>query len=558
MKILLIYPYCIEGRIHEEEISIMPMGIYFVGAVLMENGYDVEILNWYNINKTPGKIEEILRYKKPDIIGFSILHANRWGGIEIAAIAKKIDPGVKVIFGGIGATFLSKHLLTHFANIDFIVLKEGEYIFLNLVRLIEKNEYDNLKNIKGICFKQGGKIIKTESPLPVKDIDDLPVPAKYFTYQHVALTRGCPGNCTFCGSPQFWGQKVRFHSSEYFVNQLQLLYNKGVNFFYFSDDTFTCRKELVIDVCKKILKKKLHITWAAISRVNFINEEILCWMRKAGCVQISYGVESGSEKIRACLNKKIKEEDIIKAFELTGKYGILARAYFIYGSSGENQATIQETIDLIKTIKPLSIIFYILDIFPGTALYADFIKRTGLTDDIWLKQIEDIMYFQTDNNLSSESVMDFGKKLRACFYNNLPDFVESIELIDKKEFFGLHADFLSRLGMTFSHGDYAAIVSIPDKDGIAERLYRRALDYFPNHRSFLGLGMLKQQKGKFEQSIKILSKGVDYFPESEQMSICLAISYMNQGKYKKALSLLSVFKDSKDAASYIKICNEKV
>ena len=558
MKILLIYPYCIEDRIHEEEISIMPMGIYFVGAVLMENGYDVEILNWYDINKTHGKIEEILRDKQPDIIGFSILHANRWGGVEIAGIAKKIDPGVKVVFGGIGATFLSKHLLTHFASIDFIVLKEGEYIFLNLVRLIEKNEYNNLKNIKGICFKKGDKIIKTKSPLPVKEIDDLPVPAKYFTYRHVALTRGCPGNCTFCGSPQFWGKKVRFHSSEYFVTQLQLLYNKGVNFFYFSDDTFTCKKELVIDVCKKILRKKLHITWAAISRVNFINEEILCWMRKAGCVQISYGVESGSEKIRDCFNKKIKEEDIIKAFDLTVKYGILARAYFIYGSFGENQDTIQETIDLIKKIKPLSIIFYILDIFPGTALYADFIKRTGLTDDIWLKQIEDIMYFQTDDNLSPESVMDFGKKLRACFYNNLPNFVESIELIDKKEFFGLHADFLSRLGMTFSHGDYAAIDLIPDRDGIAERLYRRVLDYFPVHRAFLGLGMLKQKKGEFEHSIKILLKGVDYFPESEQMSICLAISYMNQGKYKKALSILSIFKDSKDAASYIEICNKKV
>lgn len=79
MKILLIYPYFLENRIHEDDISVVPQGLFYVGAVLKENNYDVEILNWHNINKTPEKISDILSEKKPDIIGFSILHANRWG-----------------------------------------------------------------------------------------------------------------------------------------------------------------------------------------------------------------------------------------------------------------------------------------------------------------------------------------------------------------------------------------------------------------------------------------------------------------------------------------------
>jgi len=134
-------------------------------------------------------------------------------------------------------------------------------------------------------------------------------------------------------------------------------------------------------------------------------------MRKAGCTQISYGVESGSERIRQLLNKNIRTDQIKNAFTLTTKYGILARAYFIYGCPGESWETIQETIDLIHEIKPLSIIFYILDIFPGTALYADFLEQSGLTDDMWLKQIEDIMYFETDPDLSQESVLAFGEKI---------------------------------------------------------------------------------------------------------------------------------------------------
>ncbi|MEA3429255.1 MAG: cobalamin B12-binding domain-containing protein, partial [Thermodesulfobacteriota bacterium] len=106
MKTLLIYPYCLEDRLHEEDVSFVPIGLYYVGALLEENHYDVEILNWHDINKTPEKIKETLIAKKADIIGFSILHANRWGAIEIARIAKQLDPNVKIVFGGVGATFL--------------------------------------------------------------------------------------------------------------------------------------------------------------------------------------------------------------------------------------------------------------------------------------------------------------------------------------------------------------------------------------------------------------------------------------------------------------------
>ena len=134
MKILLIYPYCLEARLHEEEVSVPPIGIYYVGAMLKENKYDVEILNWHGVNRTPHLIHETLVKKKPDVIGFSILHANRWGGIEIARIARKINPDVKIVFGGIGATFLWEHLLTHFKEIDFAVLGEGEKPFLQLVK----------------------------------------------------------------------------------------------------------------------------------------------------------------------------------------------------------------------------------------------------------------------------------------------------------------------------------------------------------------------------------------------------------------------------------------
>jgi anaerobic magnesium-protoporphyrin IX monomethyl ester cyclase len=554
VKVLLIYPYFLEQRVHEEEISIVPIGLYYVGALLKEKGYDVHLLNWHRIDETPQEIEKTLRQEKPDVIGFSLFHANRWGAIDIARKAKALDPHVKIVFGGIGATFLWEHFLTHFPEVDFIVLGEGEYSFLNLVKSIEGESPEGVERIHGIAYRKGGRPFRTEQAAPIEDLDRLPIPSKHFVYQHVSSTRGCPWNCTFCGSPQFWGRKIRFHSPEYFVEQIERLYRKGVTFLYVSDDTFTVKKDRVVEICKKILEKKLKITWVAISRVNDVNDEVLYWMRKAGCIQISYGIESGSQAVRDRLNKNIREDQVKQAFALTKKYGILPRAYFIYGCPGEDQGTIQETLDLMDEIKPLSTIFYILDVFPGTALYEDIKRKIGLTDDMWLDRIEDILYFETDSHLNREMILDFGKELRTAFQERLHLYADAIELSDRKDLYPSHADFLSRLGMTFSQGDYSLMAAVKEKEKTAEKLFTRALTYFPDHRAYLGLGMLRQNERRFADSVQILAEGVEYFKESEALNLCLGISLMNLGEFQKALTCLLKFQDSQDAACYIAQC----
>ncbi|MBW2437261.1 MAG: cobalamin-dependent protein [Deltaproteobacteria bacterium] len=554
MKILLIYPYFLEDRRQLEDISVVPQGVFYIAALLKKHSYDVEIINWYNINEAPQNIKSELLKKKPDVIGFSILHANRWGAIDIARIAKQVNPKVKIVFGGIGATFLWEHFLTHFQEVDYVIIGEGEYPFLNLIRCLDKGELPQIEQVKGIAFRQDGQVIRNQDAEPICELDQLPNPAQYFGYQHVSLTRGCAANCHFCGSPQFWGRQVRFHSSNYFVEQLFLLYKQGIKFFYVSDDTFTINARRVIEICKKMIQMKLDVQWAAISRVDMINADILYWMRKAGCIQISYGIESGAEKIRKLLGKHISDLQIRRAFELTQKQGIMARAYFIYGCPQESWHTIEETIELMDAIKPLSAIFYILDLFPGTALYDDYTQRNNLNDDIWLKRIEDIMYFETDPSLSRDLILAFGQKLRSHFYEKLPEFVEALDLIDEKKLYPQHSDFFSRLALTFEKGDYAGIDAIARKDQIAEKLYRRSLAYGHNARAYLGLGMLYQQRRAFDESIQILSTGIAAFPKDEQLRLCLAISYMNVGNYHKALSFLLELQHLKEGIYFIAKC----
>ena len=281
-------------------------------------------------------------------------------------------------------------------------------------------------------------------------------------------------------------------------------------------------------------------------------------MRKAGCTQISYGIESGSEKIRDLLNKNVKTGDVKNAFALTHKYGIIARAYFIYGSPEESWETIQETVDLMRQIKPVICVLYVLEIYPGTALYLDFQKKFSITDDIWLKRMEGICYFETDPNLSQELVFAFGKRLRTELYKNMSHFVESVNLINNEELYEMHSDFCSRLGMTFSHGDYSRIEAIENKDKIAEKLFKKSLDYYPNHRAYMGLGLIKQKRREFQEAVKIVSKGLELFPESNELNLCLGITYMNMKDFKRALSYLLKIQQSKEASYYIEQCYKEL
>jgi radical SAM superfamily enzyme YgiQ (UPF0313 family) len=560
MKILLANPYCLDQRVQDYDIRIVPIGLYYIGAVLVENGHDVKIHNWHDAAGRLEMVADVIARERPGIVGISIMHASRWGGIDIARVVRKVAPECRVVFGGPGATFLWEHLLRHFPEIDCIVMGEGELTFLDIARAaFSENSAEGFRKalcgIPGIAFRKDGKPFMNEEREFVSDLDTLPDPARYFTFEHLVSSRGCPWNCTFCGSPMFWKRRVRFHSADYFVSQMERLYNRGVRFFYVSDDTFTVREERVEEICREIIRRGLDITWYAISRVNCITENILYWMRRAGCVQISFGVESGSATIRKLFNKQIEDAEIIRAFHLSASYGIMPRAYFIYGAPGESRKTVQKTLKLVERIKPLSAIFYILDLFPGTAMYDMYVRKKGVKDDIWLRRVEDIMYFEMDRRLKSRDVLKFGKKLRSGFYKGLSDFATSLSLVDIPELYPFHADFLARLGMTFLTGDYAAIPDIRDPDRTAEVLLKKALDYAPCERAFLGLGILMQKRGDYTGSAEILMQGRKNFSSSPDIDICLGISLANSGRPEAALELFMRHASRQDALGHALNCS---
>jgi len=525
--------------------------------MLISKGIEVRIVNAYSENLNKDVLIKTVQDFRPGLVGFSVFNANRWSALELCGIIKKTFPEIVTVFGGVAATFMWQHFLGNFSCPDYIIRGEGEIpleIFVNhLAEGTIKPE-----QIPGLAWRENALVRTSPVPEFIRDLDTLPDPSQYFAFSHVALSRGCPGNCSFCASPRFWKRRVRFHSADYFVDQLARLRKKGVTYFNVSDDTFTLNTGLIREVCAKIIDSGLDITWAAISRVDRVDNQTLKLMRRAGCIQISFGVESGSADIRKKLNKGFSETDVGRAFDLCKKNYILPRAYFIYASPGENTDTIGASVEMLRKIKPLSAVFYILHLFPGTALYDEMAKKYSITDDVWLNRIEDVSYHQLDEKMDHEQVLSFGRTLRSSFYQILPGACRELFWDRDEKNPELAADFFSRLGLTFIHGDYARIDDIPDKEQTGKELLEKSLEAGKNSRAYLGLGLYYQRSFDLNKAEKLLRHGLSYFPGNRELIICLAVCLMNSDSFAQALELLLPFKDDPSMLPYIQECRKRL
>jgi anaerobic magnesium-protoporphyrin IX monomethyl ester cyclase len=559
-SILLVNPACKDLRITDDDARVIPIGLYYMAALLLNKGFNVTLLNLAQGDQNPLHcFSDHIDSRFYHLIGFSITNPNRINAMACANLLKEKHKDSQIVFGGPAATFLSDHLFEACPAIDFIIPGEGEQVLFNLARHMQTHPQEGYDSINGLVFKKKHQLVRTPPQKQIENLDTLPHPSDYFSFSHLSMSRGCPGRCTFCGSPQFWPNRhIRFHSPQWMAKEIHQLFKKGTTHFYLSDDTFTMDKDRVIELCHLLSGLDLPITWNAISRVDYVDADLLCAMRKAGCIQISYGVESGSSIIRKKLGKPVEQDQIIQAFEQTLSHGILPRAYFIYGSPAETRQTIQASIELLHRIKPLSAIFYMLVIFPGTYLYSQAKKKGLLDDTIWYEPIEDLPWFELDSKLDLTSVKAFGDRLRHAFYTSVSQFARDIQLIDSHDLYPYHADFLSRLAMTFSHGEYAGHPQVRHPEKTARHLYEQALSYTPDARAFLGLGMLLQKKKDFNGAVKTLTNGLTYFKDHKDLNICMGLCLMNMKAFASALPFFEPFQSDKNAAHYMRICRQQL
>jgi anaerobic magnesium-protoporphyrin IX monomethyl ester cyclase len=423
--------------------------------------------------------KKLIEKEKPDIMGISCnLTDYRWGAFKLAQIAKQINSETKVIMGGSHATHLYEQVLTNYP-VDVVVRFEGEATFLELIKAMESKT--DLRSVKGIAFKVGNQIVRTEDRPSNDDLDSLPFPLhssfefdRYIHYSapasfkgkavgklrsiNIMASRGCPHNCFYCSIAQFWPRKCRLRSAKNVVDEMEALYDEfGVMHFNFFDDLFTMNKNRVIEICKEILDRKLGICWECVTRVDFVSQDMLGWMKKAGCISISYGVESGSDTVLKAINKRQSRAQVARAFQMTHAAGIKAYILLMVGNLNESEHTINDTIELVRAIKPDKIRITLTMVYPATDLY-EFCKQKGfINDDYWLSD-KAAPIFTVENSLKQlkkwESRINFayhlqGKKILRIYevllYRNL--FRNMREMI--KFFFAKTDPYLEKLDHLF-------------------------------------------------------------------------------------------------------------
>ncbi|MBU2637989.1 MAG: B12-binding domain-containing radical SAM protein [Nanoarchaeota archaeon] len=350
-----------------------PLGIAYIAAFLEQHDIDVEILDILALNLTREEIKNAIRRINPEIIGLTSMTPTCRSVIDVCYIAKEVNSDILTVVGGVHMSIFAREMLS-FPCIDVGVIGDGEDAMLKICKDMHQG-----KRPKGV--------LKGER---IDNLDILPIPARHLLpndkywcvivekpFTTMITTRGCPFGCGFCYPAE---KKVRFRDPIKVVDEMELIarqYKFKEILFY--DDTFTLSRKHAINICEEIIRRGLKLKWEAPTRCDRVDRKLLEIMKKAGCIRLRFGVESGDQNILNHMNKGITLEQIRQAFKLTKKAGIETFAYFIIGYMGEDENTIKSTIRFAKELSPDWVMFTAATPLPETMLYEESVKA-GLVD----------------------------------------------------------------------------------------------------------------------------------------------------------------------------------
>ncbi len=377
--------------------KLPPLGLAYVAAALETNGFHVEILDNYLLERPIEEVKLEVRKHAPEIVGITCSSLTYTRCIETAKAAKEAYPSCRVVAGGPHPSYMPQTMLQH-EEIDYVVIGEGEQAMVKLAASIMKGEENAaIAKIPGVACRINGEVIKN-APEFISDLDQVPFPARHLlpmqmydralSYLSVkpvdtmSILRGCPYNCAYCETRELWGNTCRAFSPQRVTDEIKhMVENYGSRGIYFVGDNFTINKNRTAELCRLIRNNRIDVKWICETRADLISKELLVEMKSAGCQTIFFGVESGSLPILQKLGKNINLQEVEHSFELCRQLGIRTATSFMLGIPGETVNDMKASFKFAKHLNADWCQFNIYVACPGSRLY-DEVMSQGLYDQM--------------------------------------------------------------------------------------------------------------------------------------------------------------------------------
>ncbi len=434
MKTLLLSPPLnLETRMGalSEGGAVMPaLGLLYIAGWMREKGHDINILDAEGMGLGLTETVEAIRQQSPEVLGITATTLSVHVAAAVADAAKKVIPSLKVYLGGPHVTAMPHDTMDNFPTIDGCILGDGEISFEKVISNIAAGRSPG-NDVDGVIWREDGKTHHTPKTSHLSNLDILPMPAfdllqgfphryrpPFHSYHqlpvaNIVTARGCPGVCSFCDRAVF-GREPFFHSIEYILDMVEhLVTTYGVKEISIKDDMFIFDKDRVFKFCEALQERNLNISWSCNARVNYISDEMLAVMKKAGCWMISYGIESGAPTMLKKMMKGITLRQINKALELTRKHGIVSKGFFMIGIPGETHDTMEQTLAYLDGLQLDEMNVNFFTPFPGSALYEETLSE-GFVPEFDRMNMLDIVY--VPKGLTAQELKQFQKKMIRAFY----------------------------------------------------------------------------------------------------------------------------------------------
>lgn len=390
-------------------------------AAILKPDYTVEIIDANALRMGWPEFEKLLEEKRPKYYLTQVTAPTLRNDMYGVFLAKAV--GAKTMAFGTHVTPMTLETLRPFPALDFVLRGEPEMTIRELLDTVEQKTPSNPKVAKmlaetskpqmrrvgaetladnfpvqeatnpyaailGLAWRNGPEIVINPDRPFIPNLDDLPIPAHEMLpldkqrmpmmkgpFTFIVTSRGCPAGCKYCIKHVSYQNSVRVRTAENMVEEIEYLVKLGITNIHMYADLFTVNRDHVVSFCKLLIERGIKINWTCNSRVDYVDEEMLMLMGKAGCWFISWGIESANEIILKRARKGYKKEQAFKALKWSKAAGINNWGYFIIGLPGETEESILETIEYSKQL-PLDIaLFHIAAPYPGTPFFYDVVEN---------------------------------------------------------------------------------------------------------------------------------------------------------------------------------------